>query len=60
MVKELQEGLQEGLRQLPPELQRMQELQRLWELRGLPHVLLGELQELLAPQEQLEKTGTEA
>ena len=52
-------GLKRDLKALP-ELKRTQELQRLCRLWGFPQVLLGELQELLAPQEQQEKTGTKA
>ena len=52
-------GLKRDLKALP-ELKRTQELQRLCRLWGFPKVLLGELQELLAPQEQQEETGTKA
>ena len=52
-------GLKRDLKALP-ELKRTQELQRLCRLWGFPQVLLGELQELLAPQKQQEESGTKA
>ena len=52
-------GLKRDLQALP-ELKRTQELQRLCRLWGFPQVLLGELQDLLAPQKQQEESGTKA
>ena len=52
-------GLKRDLKALP-ELKWTQELQRLCRLWGFPKVLLGELQEPLAPQMQQEESRTKA